>query len=216
MPTTFTYASLTTALKNHIENQGTAFSTELDTIIGLGELKLLRDLDLEIFDSTDTGTFTASSQLVTKPTGYVAGRSLHITVSGVTSQLFLRTYEYLIDYWPTTATTTTSPKYYAELNDTQWFVAGTPASGYSFTARFMKRPSGLSGAVTTTWLSTYAADALFYACLAASEEYLKADERVALWKNEYAEKLFAARNEFRRMRRSDYTPSEPNAQLKGS
>ena len=215
MSLTLTYTTLKAALVDNTDDEGTEFAAALDTIIALGELKLLRDLDLEIFDVTDTGTLTGSSQLVTKPTGYIAGRSLHITVSGVRSQLFQRTYEYLVDYWPTAATTTTTPKYYAELNDTQWYVAGTPAGSYDFTARFMKRPTGLSGSTETTWLSTYAADMLLYACLASAEEYLKADERVAVWKNEYAEKLTLGRHELRRMQRADYTPVDVVSQPKG-
>ncbi len=215
MPITFTYATLKAELVSHVEDQGTAFAAELDTVIGLGELKLLRDLDLEIFDVTDTGAFFVNNQVVTKPAGYVADRSLFFTVSGKTYQMFHRSYEYLIDYWPVAATVTTTPRYYSELNETQWWIAGTPAGSYPFTARFMKRPAGLSGTVATTWLSTYAGDLLFYAALACSEAFLKADERIQVWKAEYAEKLASSRHELRRMQRTDYSPVDAAPQLKG-
>lgn len=206
MSVTYSYSTLTTEIIKQAHDDGTAFAAEVDNLIATGETKLLRDLDLEIFDSTDTGSFAYGSQNVTKPTGYLACRTLSYVSSG-TTRVFMtpKTYDFLIDYWPTSGTVGL-PKYYAELNTTTWVVAPTPNSAYTWTARFMKRPTGLSGSNTTSWLGTNAGDLLLLACMIASEAYLEADERIATWKAEYQEKLGMAKYELRRMTRSDYAP----------
>lgn len=200
------YTTLVAALKAFVEDSGTDISGNIDTIIGLGELGLLRDLDLTIFDATDTGTFTPSSQSVTKPAGLVALRTLSFVASGVTYQMIPKTREFVLDYWPTAATTILLPKYYADLTDTTWLIAGTPSTGHTWTAGFVKRPNQLSSDTASNWLGTNCPDALFYACLVYSEEFLRNDEMTVVWKQEYAVKLAAAQFETRHHRRSDYAP----------
>ena len=207
MALTFTYTTLKAALQTFTEDLGAEFAAGLDTIIPLAETRLVKDLDLEIFDVTTTGTFTGSSALVTKPTDMVALRTFHYTdASGNFQPLEPKTWEFVKDYWPKAATTTSAPKYYAEYTETSWYLAGTPVSNLAYTVRYIKRPDGLSGSTATTWLSTNAADALFYACLITSEQFLKADERVNLWKQEYSQHLQTARMELRRTDRNDYAP----------
>jgi len=76
----WTYTSLFDALKAwpvEIENQ--TYEDDLPTIIGLGHVRLIRDLNLSIFDVTDESlTLDEGERLVTKPTGIIATRSLRI------------------------------------------------------------------------------------------------------------------------------------------
>jgi len=176
----------------------------------LAEDKVLRDLDLELFDVNSTGTFTGSNAYLTKPTGLVALRTMHYTdASGNFQLLEPRAWAVCKDYWPKEATTTATPKYFAEFSDTQWYIAGTPASGLTVTSRYIKRPAGLATGTATTWLGTNVGDLLLYACLVGSEQYLKADDRIATWKTEYGERLTAAKAELKPATRMDYSPVDP-------
>ena len=74
------------------------------------------------------------------------------------------------------------------------------------TIRCIIRPAGMTSGNPTTWLGTHVGDLLFYACLVGSEQYLKADERIATWKTEYVERLQAARFELKPETRKDYMP----------
>lgn len=215
MAASFTYATLVTAIETFTEDSGTEFVTAIDTIIPLAESRLLRDLDLELFDVTASGTFTASSAVVTKPTDMVALRSFHYTdASGNFQMLDPKSWEFVKDYWPKVATTTATPKYFTEYSDTQWYLAGTPASGLTYTVRYIKRPTGLTSGNTTSWLGTHVGDVLLYACLITSEQFLKADDRMPLWKTEYAAHLNAAKKELRRTDRNDYSPIESTPDAK--
>lgn len=176
----------------------------------MAEDKILRELDLELFDVSAAGTFTGSSPYLTKPSSIIGVRTLHYTdASGNFQLLEPRSWAVCKDYWPKESTTTATPKYFAEYNDTTWFIAGTPASGLVVTTRYIKRPTGLTSSNATTWLGTNVGDLLFYACLVCSEQYLKADDRIDVWKTEYSERLSAARFELKPETRMDYSPVEP-------
>ena len=211
MSTAYTYATLKAALLAFVEETATdAFATDIDVIIPLAEDKLLRDLDLELFDVSSSGTMTGSNAYLTKPSGIVALRTMHYTDASGNFQLIEpRSWAMCKDYWPKESSTTSAPKYFSEYDDTTWFIAGTPASGLVTTIRYIKRPDGLSSTNTTTWLSTYVGDLLLYACLSIAEQYLKADERVGIWKADYAERLGAAKLELKPETRADYMSLDP-------
>lgn len=209
MAITFTYSTLTAALKDWLEansDQGGDFANSTHTIISLGETRLLRDLNLEVFDSVDTGMFTVGNNVTAKPIGIIATQTITYVNGTTINFLAPRSYEWCRDYWPTT-TTLAPPQYYSEYSEASWFVVPTPDSAYIYTSRFIKRPAGLSATTATTWLSNNCADALFFACLIEAELFLKEDEtgtRIKQWSDRYNEVLPMARIETDRLQRRDY------------
>lgn len=203
MSTAFTYTTLKTAIKNHVEDQGTDFDSNIDTLIGLGEDRCLKDMDLEIWYAVDaTIAIAQASPLVTLPTGCLRVGDFFYT-SG-TTRVFLeqRTYPYCVDYSPST-TAQSSPKYWAPYSETQVFLAGIPNASVTGTMKFLKRPNGIVSA-SATWLGTNAGDLLLCACLIASERFGMADERIPVWTAEYGTLLTSARNQFRHLWRQEY------------
>ena len=195
------------------EDNNAEFTIALDNIIGLGELRLLRDLDLEIFDETATGTFTIGSEDVLKPDNVIALRSFHYTdASGSEEFLTRKSYDYIRLYWRNPSETGV-PLYYTEFNETQWKVSPTPAIGSTYTVRYNARPAGLSPTNQNTFLSDNVADLLFKACIIEAEKYLKEDPseggRVSRFDAEYSQGVLDAKREFIRMQRADYRPIAP-------
>ena len=217
MASSFSYNTLVTALQTVVEEYGTEYAAFIPTIIQLAEDKILRDLDLELFDTVSTLAFTASNPLLTKPTGTIATRTVHyVNASNNRTLLELRSWEYVNDYWPNTATTTATPKYFAEYSPTQWHISGTPSGTNVVYARCVVRPGGLTALNPNTWLSNYMGDLMLYSCLVSSEEYLKADSRIAVWLVEYTQRLQAAKVELRQEDRVDYTPMTVTSEREGS
>jgi hypothetical protein len=205
--TAYTYATLVAALQDTVEDDGAEYAAAIPNIIALAEDKILRDLNLELFDTVTALAFTAANPLLTKPTGAIATRSLHYTnAAGNLVLLEPRSWEMVKDYWPKEATTTATPKYFTDYSPTQYYIAGTPSGTNVVSARCIVRPAGLTSIVTTTWLSSYMGDLLFYACLTSSEQYLKADARIPVWGREYQGRLEKAEKELKQSDRSDYTP----------
>ena len=203
-----TYGSLTAALINDTADRSEEFADAIPLeIIPAAEIRVLRDLDLTIFDQIVAGTLAADTPLTTKPTGCLVTRDIFYTAaSGQRLPLVNRDYSYARDYWPDETETTSYPKYFAEYSTTQWYIAGTPDSAFVYSARCMIRPQGLSNTNRSTWLGTNVGDLLMFAALVASAEFLQQNEQLVVWAQEYTDRLNAAKNEFWALRRQSYMP----------
>jgi hypothetical protein len=134
---------------------------------------------------------------VAKPIGYSADEfgisSLYYTVGNVTTFLELRSIDWIRDYLTAAEG---PPKYYAEPDQTNIVVAPLPDAVYTLNLRHLNRPDPL--VVTTNennWLSDHAADLLFKACLAEAEKFLKSDDRIPIWEQDYGNSLPGAKRE---------------------
>jgi 23S rRNA C2498 (ribose-2'-O)-methylase RlmM len=106
---------------------------------------------------------------------------------------------------------TARPRYYAELNATQWQLAPASDQTYQVVVHFVQRPQSIVTA-GSTWLGNWCGDLLFHASLMEAEDYVKADDRFDDIKNRYDEKLQIARVEMRnQIRQGDYSPAKATA-----
>lgn len=191
-----TYAELTAKLQAWLEDDDAEFAASIDDIINLGEMRLWKDLDLSIFTSEDTAATVASQDTVAKPTTdiqLVSWQSIYYDNAGVRTFLELRSTDWVRDHQVIGATA--PPKYYAETSETDWLLSPIPDAIYTLNARGVTRPTRLSGTQTTTWLSTHQSDLLFKACLAEAEGFLKSDDRVPMWTQQYVDALPLAKRE---------------------
>lgn len=202
MSSSFTYATLQDLVTQTLEDAGEEFLESYDALLKTAEEVCVSDLSLDIWRVADAMTLTQGSQLASLPSGFLRLFSLHYTASN--SRIFLekRTYEYLIDYWPSTANTGT-PLYWAPYTLTtttpQVYIAPTPSATRSATGWGLKRPASLVTDTSGTWLSLNAGRLLYLATLVAGEQHNVSDERIAMWKTEYAEELARKRIEFQGM-----------------
>ena len=209
----WTLASLKISVIDYIGDDTAEFATWVEDVgIGLAELRLLKDLDLEIFDDTETSiAMTAGNQLISKPAGTITLREIGYTPvgGGAYTRLDEKSPSYLRAYWPTAATQA-APKFVAEENTTQWRVVPTPNAAYPLIIRRMKRPDGLKAVPAGTYLGTNFPDALLYAVLCEAEYYLMEEERgKSVWEDKYMMVLPPHVRERRRSKRRDYQPVRP-------
>lgn len=208
----FTYNQLHDALQSWPVEENDEYTADLPKIIDMGELRLVRDLNLEIFDTTDSAiVVTSGSRFLTKPTGHIQTRTLWLITSGTKTPLLLRSRDFCNSLAPTPATTGV-PRYYCEYSTTQWMVVPTPNATGTAESLFIKRPTGLAPGTQNTWLGDNCGDVLFAACLMEAELWLKADDRYADVEKQYNDKLNIARAELRNsIRIGDYAPVKPAA-----
>lgn len=203
MATQFSYSTFVTAVLDAAEEvDGSDFDSKVDELIQRGEDRVLLDLDLTIFDAWDSITFVNGTRTATLPTNFLKANSIYYEASSSITFLEPRTQEYILDYWPSTSTTTTTPKFFAPYSDTQVIVGGTPgATPTTGTCNGLKRPNSLVADTSGTWLSKYAGNLLLHGVLIEAMKQLEADERIAMFEAEYGKLLAAAQNEFRHLRR---------------
>lgn len=191
-----TYAELTQKLQDWLEDDDAEFVGSIDEVINLAEMRLWRDLDLSIFTAEDTVATAASTDTVTKPTTdpqLVTWQSIYYDSAGERTFLELRSTDFVRDHQ--TIGATAAPRYYAETSETDWLLSPIPDAIYTLNARGVTRPTRLSATQTTTWLSTHQDDILFKACLAEAEGFLKSDDRVPVWEEQYVARLPLAKRE---------------------
>lgn len=173
----FTYEQLTDALQSWPRKASPQYLLDLDRIIQLAELRLIKELNIELFDSVESATVTAASRVVPKPAGLISTRTLFLYTAGVYTELKRRTLDYCRAYAPTVATTGT-PQFWAELNDEEWYVVPTPSANATVEAHGPYRPESIVD-VSNTWLGDNCGELLFSSCLMEAENWLKSDDRYA-------------------------------------
>lgn len=205
MASSFTLATLKTAMQDAVEDQGTEFSGKLNELIQRAEDRLLLDLNFEIWDAWDSITFVNGTRTATLPTSFLDVRKLYYTASSSVNWLEERTQDYILDYWPSTTGVTTAPKFWAPYSSTQIIVGGTPgATPTTGTANGTKRPTSLVTDTSGTWLSQNVGSLLLHSALIEANKHLVADERLAMLTTEYQDLLAKAQRQFAHLLRMEF------------
>jgi len=221
----FTYATLTTAIQNYTE-VGTSVlsSTITDQFIDNSELRIQRDIPIDADRKEMLGNLTASKDNVYAPAGTLFVRGLQVYTSttaatGANSWLEKKDISYLREY-DAAETTTGTPKYYAMSGGAEGTgatssgritIVPTPSSAFMYKIHYNARPTGLSSANTTSYLSLNFGNGLLYACLVEAFSYLKGPmDMLQLYEQKYQTEVQKFGGEqIGRRRRDDYTDGEP-------
>jgi len=221
----FTYSTLTTAIQNYTEvGTGVLSSTITDQFIDNSELRIQRDVPIDADRKEMIGNLTASKDNVYAPAGTLFVRGIQVYTSttaatGANSFLEKKDISYLREY-DAAETTTGTPKYYAMSGGAEGTgatssgritIVPTPSSAFMYKIHYNARPTGLSSANTTTYLSLNFGNGLLYACLVEAFSYLKGPmDMLQLYEQKYQTEVqkFGA-EQLGRRRRDDYTDGEP-------
>jgi hypothetical protein len=211
-----TYDELVTNIRNYTEVDANVFSNSvINTFITLAENRILRDIDLDVFKLEVAGSMTSGNKFLTAPSDILTHRYMMIT-SG-TNQIFLdfRDTSFMKEYWPNGASTGT-PKYYSVWDQNTFYVAPTPNANFSVELGYIYRPAQLSPVTPTTWISTNAPEALFYACLIQAYSYTKGPlEMLQYFENSYKQAVQGLGIEQQgRRRRDEYRDGMTRIQIK--
>ena len=221
----FTYSTLTTAIQNYTEvGTGVLSSTITDQFIDNSELRIQREIPLDADRKEMLGNLTASKDNVYAPAGTLFVRGIQVYTSttaatGANSWLEKKDISFLREY-DAAETTTGTPKYYAMSGGAEGSgatssgrvtIVPTPSSAFMYKIHYNARPTGLSSANTTTYLSLNFGNGLLYACLVEAFSYLKGPaDMLQLYEHKYqTEAQKFGGEQLGRRRRDDYTDGEP-------
>ena len=221
----FTYSTLTTAIQNYTEvGTGVLSSTITDQFIDNSELRIQRDVPIDADRKEMLGNLTASKDNVYAPAGTLFVRGIQVYTSttaatGANSWLEKKDISFLREY-DAAETTTGTPKYYAMSGGAEGSgatssgritIVPTPSSAFMYKIHYNARPTGLSSANTTTYLSLNFGNGLLYACLVEAFSYLKGPmDMLQLYEQKYqTEAQKFGGEQLGRRRRDDYTDGEP-------
>ena len=173
---TMTYGELKQAIQDYTENDETTFVNNLPLFIRLAEERILKSVQLNLFQKNQFGTMTTGNEYLAVPSDFLAPFSLSIDVSGDKEFLIFKDLDFVQTYNPD-STNTGEPKYYAQFDVDNFILAPTPNANYTVDIHYLYRPASLTAGTDsgTSWLSTNAEITLLYASLIEAYTYMKGD-----------------------------------------
>ena len=176
----FTYDQLKQAIQDYTENDEASFVTNLPLFIRQAEERILKTVQLSLFQKNATATVTAQNEYLAMPADYLAPFSLSLTgPSGDKSFIEFKDPSFLQSYTPNPGVFG-APKYYSVFDVSNFLLAPTPDVGYIAELHYLYRPDSLTAGAGggTTWLSLNAELALLYGSLVEAYIYMKGEQDV--------------------------------------
>ena len=213
-----TYSELVTQIRDYTETDSNVFTTVIvNDFIEHAELRIFRDVDLDVFRKYQTASLTSGDAFVAMPgatpSSFSFIRSVNIfspsgSLGGLTDNerryLEKKDTSFMSEYSPN-RTSTGIPKYYANWDNDTILLAPTPNAAYTIELAYNAQETGLSSSNTTTWVGNNAPGLLLYACLIEAFKFLKNPEMVGMYRQAYQELLTPlAAEQIGRRRREEY------------
>ena len=213
-----TYSELVTQIREYTETDSNVFTTVIvNDFIEHAELRIFRDVDLDVFRKYQTASLTSGDAFVgmpgATPSSFSFIRSVNIfspsgSLGGLTDNerryLEKKDTTFMSEYFPN-RTSTGIPKYYANWDNDTIILAPAPNAAYTIELAYNAQETGLSSSNTTTWVSNNAPGLLLYACLIEAFKFLKNPNMVSMYSQAYQELITPlAAEQMGRRRREEY------------
>jgi hypothetical protein len=179
-----TYDSLVENIQSYLERSDTQTLDKIPLFIMLAEQIIASQIKFLGNMTVNTSTMVIGQPIIDKPARWHKTVSMNVTVAGVRQPVLLRKYEYLREYNPN-ATVTGVPAYFGDYDYTHWLVAPTPDVAYEYEVLYYERIQPLDSSNQTNWFTIYAPQALLYGSLLQAMPFLKNDERMPMWQQNY-------------------------------
>lgn len=206
-----TFSGLEQAIKDYVENDSTEFDAAIPVIIGNAELKIYREIDLNVFRKYCTSTIAAGRRFLEKPDDYVVDRWIKGVAgsdesSGTQFDILPKDTSFIQTFSPNPSTQG-QPRFYADWDDNTFILGPSADAAYTLVLAYTYRPIGLSASNTTSWLGDNAQDLLLAASLVQSYAFMKLEDEnnpnLNFWMNEYDRALAALRLEEEKRQRTE-------------
>jgi len=188
----WTYATLVQAIKDWTEYDETTFNQNINTFIRNCEERIIYAAQMEVFRKNVSGSCSSGNQYLAAPSDYLSPYSLSVTVAGSKVFLLNKDAEFVQEYNPSGATGV--PKYYALFDVDNFLLAPVPAASYAAELHYYYRPVSIVDA-GTSWLGTYAEQAMLYGSLSEAYTYMKGENDLQQkYENRFLESVSRLKN----------------------
>jgi hypothetical protein len=187
----WTFTTLKTAIQDYTQNTESTFVTNLPTLIVQAENRIVKSVELPNFRKNVTGTLTSSSPYLSTPTDYLYPFSLAVLDSSSNYEYLLnKDVSFIRQSFPS-ASTTGTPKFYAQFDDDTFIIAPTPDLNYTVELHYFYIPTSITTSSDgTSWLGTNATEALLYASLVEAYTFMKGEPDIlSNYENRFKEAL---------------------------
>ena len=187
----WTFTTLKTAIQDYTQNTESTFVTNLPTLIVQAENRIIKSVELPNFRQNVTGTLTSGNPYLSTPSDYLYPFSLAVLDSSNNYDYLLnKDVSFIREAYPT-ASTTGSPKFYAQFDDDTFIVAPAPDANLTVELHYFYIPESITVASSgTSWLGTNATEALLYSSLVEAYTFMKGEPDILSgYENRFKEAL---------------------------
>jgi|TARA_R110001592_G_scaffold201352_1_gene450456 hypothetical protein len=172
----WTFTTLKTAIQDYTQNTESTFVTNLPTVIKQAEDRIVKSVELPNFRKNVTGTFTNGNQYLATPSDYLYPFSLAVLDgSNNYSYLISTDVSFIREAYPS-ASSTGTPKHYAQFDDTTFIVGPSPSSALNVELHYYYIPQSITASSDgTSWLGTNSPELLLYASLIEAYTFMKGE-----------------------------------------
>lgn len=192
-----TYTTLVNQVLDYINRSDADTVNEVPNFIYQAQQRICREaknIGLEVYV---TNAFVVGQSVYQKPAQWRRNLTLNYgagTNNNTRTQIYLRSYEFIRDYWPDD-TVTAPPLFYCDYGYSNFLVAPTPDFAYPFELAYLELPNPITPENQTNWLTNYAPDVLLYATLLEAVPFLQNYEQVPNWQQYYDRALASLNTE---------------------
>ena len=219
-----TYSQLVTQIRNYteVDSNGLSDST-ISVIVQNTENRIYRELNIDAFKLYASAVTTAGTTTISVPSGLRNIRYVEMITPGTQEASIVEQKDssYMAEFnnLPGNSTYYDKPRFYANFNETTWFVAPTPNTTYAINIAYYQQPASITSTTSaTTYVSVYAQDVLLYGSLVETYKYLKGPaDMIQTYEQSYQQAVRSFGDEQMGLRRRDeYVDGELRIPLKSN
>lgn len=184
-----TYDNLVLDVQQYMERDDADFVAQIPTLIGLAESAIAAELKSLLQLVVVETTLTATDPVLVKPTRW--RKTISMKING--QPVKLRSQDYIAQY--NAESDAGQPKYYAEYDYNNWNFAPAPDQDYPVEIIYYSLVQPLDSTNQTNLFTQVAPQAMLFGTLLQAQGYLKALDKLPVWKSYYTDCLAALKKE---------------------
>lgn len=184
-----TYDNLVEDVQKYMERDDPDFVAQIPSLIGLAESAIAAELKTLLQLVVVETTILTGETVLIKPTRW--RKTISMKVNG--QPVLLRSQDYVAQYL--SESDPAQPKYYAEYDYNNWNFAPEPDQDYPVEIIYYSLVQPLDSTNQTNLFTQIAPQAMLFGTLLQAQGYLKALDKLPVWKSYYADCLTALKKE---------------------
>ena len=184
-----TYDNLVLDVQQYMERNDPDFIAQIPTLIGLAESAIASELKTLLQLVVVQTNLTVGDPVLIKPTRW--RKTVSMKING--APVLLRSQDYVAQYL--SESTPGIPKYYAEYDYNNWNFAPEPDDDYAVEIIYYSLVQPLDSTNQTNLFTQIAPQAMLFGTLLQAQGYLKALDKLPVWKSYYTDCINALKKE---------------------
>jgi len=189
MSVVMTYDSLVLDVQQYMERNDPGFVAQIPSLIALTESKIAAELKTYLQLTVVETTLATNQSVLAKPARW--RKTVSMKVNG--QPILLRSQDYIAQYQAESANG--KPVYYAEYDYNNWNFAPKPDAAYPVEIIYYSEIQPLDDTNQQNLFTRETPQLMLYGTLLAAQGYLKALDKLEVWKGYYSEALAAIKKE---------------------